>query len=704
MKNKNLLIIFFCFALVILPLKQAWAFIFDWLGEKVVKGIAGIIRFFTKFIHELLFFINIDLLAKIVNYVATLNPFKDDVQYRDEGGQTKTVMSPVKVIWNILKNFAYILLVFSALFAGYEWLMGKDANAKRLIFNIIIVALLISFTFVLVREAFLVVYGFEKGITGGNSNQIGTIIAASLWQKNPFTEIDSFANSLASQQRDNEEIFISLASAIGYIFIIVFDMLILIILFITAVLFIIRYLMIIFLGGTSSIALATLAFPEFKGALGQVFANLKFWNTWLEYFIRWLLVIPIFVILVILGNALKENTLGQIQAQSVKSDLIEFMMLLLMLEGWYIISIIIANKISKGAANLGKAAATAAMLTVGGLTTKGLMSAVGPRIGNILSKTGGEVEERFAGRGFLGSWVSQKIGKPVKKAGEDMLKRRYELEAKAIKSRISTIDEQLRREKDPEKQAKLTDQLVQLTKRYENVPYVLKQINEEIGKMSRMSFEKIATNKDAISLLAGADKPQELREKVISQVDKLSKGTLRNILGDRELLEVWSKLSLDVSNAFIDKLGKELSDADVIEQLTKEEIRNLIPGLPGNFQKAINRLSKGFVEAATKKDLEAVSNALASLSEDVWRQPENIDKALRGYELNDQEIKESLKNALTRSTKPEIIINTLRSAPKGDPIRRTLSLLTDTEINEIERILTPQLKNKLETIILEESA
>jgi hypothetical protein len=702
MKNKIKNIILFLIILsLVFPLKESKAGIVEWIKGKVetmgnfLRGVANCARnpflcalsYFTyaitKAVHWVLAWFNNQILAPLVGSAATLNPFyKEDPK------------SPVVVIWNILKSFAYILLVFSALTAAYEWLIGDDASAKRLIFNIIVVALIISFTFVIVRETFFVVRSLEEGITNHQSNQLGTLIAASLWQKDPFETIHNITNQIETEASSRY-----LIQAVFYIFIVVFDMITFIILTMILLLFIVRYIMMILLAGTSSVAAASLTFPEFKNipALGEMMSQFRFATTWLEYFVRWLLVVPLFVILVILGNILKENTLAQIGTP----DFIEFVVLLFMLGSWYIISIIIANRISKGTGALAKGLATAALLTLGGIAARGLMTTVQGTIGGILSKVGGGLQEGVGVGGTFGwrSWVGQKIGKPVKEAGEKMIERRYKLDAEAVKARIKTIDEQLRKETEPEKIQVLTSQLANLTQQFRNVPYVLKSINEEIGAMSRSSFAKIAGSKEALSLIAGKEVPQATREKVIGQIEKLKRGEIRVLTSDAEWLKNLQNLSPDIANAFVEKIGEELKESETIELLTKEDIRRAIPELPENLRRTLNFISKGFVNAILEKNIENISNAMASWDKNVWT-PENTEKinnVLRS-QLSEDEIKASILETIKKTeNRSAIIRGALREAP-GGPLRTILGRLTDKERDELKKLLTPQDQATLEAI------
>jgi len=729
MKNNRLIILFLVFLILIFPLERVYAAIFlpilagitivggvlawlsgksvlNWLTDNVAKAIVGIIWLLAQLFHKLLWLINNSLLSQAINGVSQLNPF-----IGKNGQETE---SPVAIIWNILKSFAYIILVFSALAAGYEWLMGDDTSAKRLIFNIIIVALIISFTYVLVKEAFLVIDSLESGLSGysvennqtiSNSKIIGTIISASLWQGNPFEMVEKITKEVGSGE--NKEVIRYLAEAVGYIFIIALDMIIFIILIITLFLFVARYVIFIFLAGTSSAAIASLTFPEFKGVLGKIMSEFRVFETWLDYFVRWLLVIPIFVILIILGNILKENVLTQIAGSSAnKISFEEFIILFILLTAWYLISIKIAVKLSGIVGTFAKGVATAALLTVGGIAGKIAARTVQGKVGGILSKVGGNLQEKVGTGGLLGwkSWVGQKIGKPIKETGEKMIERRYGLEAESAKGTIGSIDEQLRKETDPAKIQNLTSRLSQLTQKYKGNDYVLKSINESIKKMSPYSASKILTSGENFKALASPDAPQETREAVIGLLDKLKKGDLKKMAGDTEWLGALKEVSPDVADAFVDKIGKEFKETDGLEIISKDDVRGFISKLEkdDNLRKTINNVTKGFTNALLEKNIENIeniSNTMASWDKDVWT-PENTEKTnnILRSQLSEDEIKLSILETIRKTeNRGAIIRGALREAP-GGPLRTILGRLTDKERDELKKLLTPEDQATLEAI------
>jgi hypothetical protein len=780
MKNKELIILFLAFLIIIYPLEEVLAFgwndiknkwneFTNWIGNfgrKVADSIKGLgdclnnfvfcgtslfIYAITWVIHHFLWTINLGLLAPITDLVSKLNPF--------EGINNPKIASklPVVVIWDILKNFAYIFLVFSALAAGYEWLLGDDASAKRLIFNIIVVALIISFTFVLVAESFLVIKKIEDGIIGdviGNVKEkgignvkkegIGTFFVSSLWQQNPFDIIRDITKVIDDQNSGFRYLF----EAMGYVFIIVFDMITFIILLFLIFLFIARYIIMIFLAGTSSVAVATLTFPEFKGALGQIMSGFRVFDTWLDYFVRWLLVVTIFVFLIILGNILKENTLEQLSnlglpvststtsyvppennfAQIISINilnaatsspnanpnqnnkgvdpllkLVQFVVLFLLLISWYLISIIIANRISRSLGTLAKGIATAILLALGGVAGKLLLTATQGTIGGVLSNIGKKIEEGVGVGGRFGwrSWVGQKIGRPIKETGEEMIKKRYGLETEAIKTRISNIDEQLRKTTDPGQIQKLTSQLYQLVQQYKGNDYVLKSINESIKRMSPYSASKILASDENLRALGSSDVPQETREAVIGLVDKLRKGDLKKMAGEARWMSTLREISPDVTHTFIEKISKEFKETDVLDIISKDEIRGFISKLEkdDNLRKTLNNVSKGFINALLERNIEQISNAMASWDKDIWT-PENTEKInnVLKSQLSEDEIKASILETIRKTENRSAMIRGALREAAGGPLRTILGRLTDKERDELKKLLTPQDQATLEAI------
>jgi hypothetical protein len=700
MKNKKFIVIFIIFLILFFPLGQSYASLFDFLlnpGAETAKflaqAISFIIRQLTKGIHTILNGIN-QIVASIIDRLSVLDPFENPQ------GTQQNPNPPAEVLWFVFKNFAYILLVFSALAAGYEWILGEESAAKKLIFNIIIVALIINFSFLLVKESFNIVRQIEIGLQGGGYGVIGTMIYASFWQEDPFKLIPQIVGNIQN------EIEKSLLETIGYIGIIIFDMLLFIILSIFGALYAVRFVMLMFLIATSSIAFASLTFPQFKGTLGEIMSGFKVFGTWFGAFIRWLLVIPIFAMFVIWGNILKANVLsGATTAARVTwTEFFQFVLLFFVLGGWYIVSMIVANKISKGVSGFAKGLATAFLLALGGIAAKGLITTTQGTVGGILSKVGGGLQEKIGTGGLFGirSWIGQKIGKPIKEAGEKMIERRYGLEAESVKETIGRIDEQLRKETDPNKIQNLTSQLSQVIQKYKGNNYVLKSINESIKKISPYSTSKILASAENLKAFASPDVPQETREAVIiGLVDKLRKGDLKKMAGDTGWLGALREISPDVGNAFLDKMNKEFKETDGLEIISKGDVRDFVSTLEkdDNLRKTLNNITKGFVDSLLEKNIENISNAMTSWDKDIWK-PENTEKInnILRSQLSEDEIKASILETIKKTENRSAIIRGALKESSDGLLRTTLGRLTDKEREELKKLLTPQDQATLEAI------
>lgn len=604
-----------------------WDFIFGGpigVAYKLITGenlAISIISWIFQGFHYLLVWINNSLIAPLIDIFSQLDPFKNNVTYIDPKGRPINAPSPIGIIWNILRNFAYIILIFSALSAGFEWLMGQDASAKKLIFNIIIVALMINFTFVLIEEAFKTVKSIEDGLTGGASGQVGTMMAASLWQRDPFEQIAKISQQMVGAGWGG--IPKALAEILGYAFIIGLDMIIFTVLLVTLVLFLVRYLMIIFLAGVSPIAVASLTFPEFKGIAGlsQVFSTTKVFDNWFGYLINWLLVVPIFVILVVLGNILTNNTLGQITAtSSPENRFFEFIIVLIILTGWYSISLIVARKLSKGISEWAEKLAKTILAGTGLLIGAGLTALAGPAVGSVLSKAGNFMVSKVPVSPWT-VWMA-KPGMWAKRAGEELAKKRSEPMAEVAGSRMKLYREQLEKAKDDQERAEAIKNMVSLIQgRYvKGNRYALEKVVNEMDKIPAKDFEKIATNKDAISTLLNSDLPDEAVEKIRKKITGLSDKTKLQILTDENLLPIYQNAA-KIQADFLEEIGK-IEGSKMIEALSKakpEAMSAIMKMAKQNpeLQRTLDKATKGFYSALVKGEAKAVANAISKLGEDV---------------------------------------------------------------------------------------
>jgi hypothetical protein len=409
---------------------------------------------------------------------------------------------------------------------------------------------------------------------------------------------------------------------------------------------------------------------------------------------------------VLLCNITKENILDQLKLFGAVSQFIQFVMLFFGFTACYAGAIFAAIKLGGVVAAFGASLTTGAFAKIGGLAAKGLMRSASGKIGGFLVKTGEKLQEKVGVGGMFGwrSWISQKIGGRVQEVGKRMIERRYGLEASAIKERIGAIDEQLRKETDPTKIQNLTSQLAQLVKRYQNNPYVLKSINEEIGRMSPLSFGKIARDANALQALANPEVPQETREKVIDRIEKLRKDDLKKMAGDANWLSIIKNLSPDVADALVEKIGKELKETDGLEIISKDEVRDIIPQLPENLQKTLNNVTKGFLNALLEKNLENISNAMSTWDEDVWLKLGNTEKINHLFKprLTNEEMKTVILQTIRKSKNRGIFVTAASRENMGGLLRKTFASMSEQEINDLKNLLNPQDKASLDTIILEE--
>jgi chorismate mutase len=577
MKNKKFIILFLVLLLLLLPFEETYGqslweetkatiasilsnlFSLDILagcGTSLVLCVIVLIAYLLIIVfHLLLYFINNYVLANLVNFASVLDPFAGT------HGQ-----SPALIAWQVLQGFGFIILVFSALGAAYEWLLGDDATAKRMIFNIILVALLISFTFTLIQGAFYGVRNFENGITGGQSRYIGTIMSVSLWQRNPFGIVgDLTANISVSGSRLGAALlglmsgggvgavvgFLApsaaltgiaklLVQTISYIFIILFDMGMFIILVVALTLFIVRYLYIIALTAVSPIAVATSVLPEFQKApfLKTIFSKLHLAGDWLELLVKWLLVVPIFVIFVLLCNITKENILANINLVNL-NDFVQYVMLFLGFGTCYALSIHAAVSLGGGAAAWARGIATTALFTVGGAAAGAFMYYTKGKAGQFMARMGKAIEEKVGTGGLLGlrSLISQRFGRTIREKGEEWIKARYGVDAEAAKLQVESINEQLKRATDPAQIANLAGQLTKLVQQFRGNDYVLKSINESLKGMSSESAAKILSQQGFLQIIGEPETTQETRAAIAELIRKVSAEDAGRLASNQSFLQ-----------------------------------------------------------------------------------------------------------------------------------------------------------------------
>jgi hypothetical protein len=674
------------------------------LAELIIKALTLLIELIAKGFHYGFRLIHY-ILAFAVDSVSNLNPFDET------GGQ----QPPAEAFFNVLTTFGYILLIFLALLAAFEVLFEENASAVRIIFAIFIAAFLIVFAFTFVKEAFFVVKKIENGIAGSGL-RLGSFIFVTMWPSDPFELIDKITKNI---DIDNEFLK-SLIRVGGYIFVLVIDMITIILLFVTLFLFIYRYIIIIFLAATSSIAIATLAIPEGKGRFSQFLSGFRYFESWFNSVVRWLLVIPVFVILIIAGNIVRENvfaqlanisspTAGDLSANEGINLFVQFILIYFLLTIWYIFSLNVANNLSRGAAKMAAGIAVTGLSLIGGLAATGLMAASGATVGKVLTKTGGALEEKVGAGGTLGwrSWVGQKIGKPTREMGEKMLEKRYNLDAAAARSRIKNIDREIAKTTDPTKEKLLLNQFGNLIKQFQNNPYVLKNIQEELKTTSTYLGGKILSEPTILMTLGGPQSPIEARGTVIDLINKTKDSDLKKIINDISWLNIFPLLSNDVQNAILEKMQKEFNETDAIQFVSDTKKLNLLrdPRFQ-NLRQRLNMISKGFVDGLITGTVDNISDALSQFSENFWEYPKiskNIYDIFKTQGFSSDNIQKIFLETIEKSppNRQITIIRSIRKAedqpegelrtlmrnafntPRGQNLKRSLTITARNSTNFI---------------------
>jgi hypothetical protein len=494
-----------------------------------------------------------------------------------------------------------------------------------------------------------------------------------------------------------------LVQTVSYIGIILFDMGMFIILVVTLTLFIVRYLYIIALTAVSPIAVATSVLPEFQKApfLKTIFSKLHLAGDWLELLVKWLLVVPIFVILVLLCNITKENILANINLVNL-NDFVQYVMLFLGFGTCYALSIHTAVILGGGAAAWARGIATTALFTVGGAAAGAFMYYTKGKAGQFMARMGKAIEEKVGTGGTLGlrSLISQRFGKAIREKGEEWIKARYEVDAEAAKARVESINKKLERTTDPTQIANLTDQLTKLVQQYRDNDYVLNQIREAIRGISPTSAGKLLSDSGFLQEMAGSKASYEDRETIIELINKARERDVRNLANKTSFLNNLQGLAPQVIEAFGERVGQVFRERDVIDFMIDPNRINALQNLP-QLRDRLNGASKGFLEAVINKNVNEAANALSLLSRDFWQEPGSTTKIyniLQNRQFQPYAIRTTFLDAIGKSSIPEEILsaalrenrqqgpvrNMLRNAfsmPRGQQLKASLSTEAQKRIN-----------------------
>ncbi len=630
-----------------------------WLANMIVEALSWLVEGITKLITGIINLLN-KLFAIAADYLHELNPFQEDKN------------SPIQLLWNILKGFAYIIFSFSILAAGFMWILENESAALGLIFNLIIVALLINFTYTLIKEAFLVVYTLEKGLTKSSitseqkSVGIGSLIYASLWQKDPVSSIQKTVREFKFQS-----FWLKIGTTvITNVFLVIFAMATFVMLVLLSALLLARYILLIFFTAVSPIAIVSLALPRFqKAPIGRILSQFNIFEPWLEKLVNWLIIVLIFVLLAILGNTLKDSTFGQIKIEAGDlGDAVEFIMVFALILGWYVVDIYIAVNLSGVIGKTAVGFAFGTLMTTGALAAKGLRGATGRvagyRAGAFLKWTGGLIERlpvNFATAGLI-NWAAK-----LKEKGEIMQRGVMEPEAVAAQfktasniERLRELRRQLEQAKTPAEREKIENQIKGLIssmgniiQKYSNNPYILEKVIGEFEKSPQFVFEEIFKNRDLAEKFISPNLPPEAQKIIADKIRNLSKDVTENFL-QREWLDIFKNAGRETQRGLVDAVEK-LDEDTAISKLKDVELK--VEDLEHPIIKAINKKTKGLIEAAVKGELEKVQTALAKLDISVWENIENIQDLLNKYMPG--EVNKAIWGAFTKNPS-NVLKGTLR--------------------------------------------
>jgi len=287
-----------------------------WRAYQSAGGVTGIVLNLAVFLSEIalsatsaLFQWLSQLAAVVINIFIALNPFGE--------------YGAASILWEFFKNISYVAIVFLALIAGFEWILNREDEAKRMLFGILIIAFLINFTFILAKEIFMAIWYLQIGILqsaglyqGGNISSLGDLIYASLSlvppkemvvrMKDVMTPMIESSEVPESVNKANLEKALTIAVQLLAILLnVVYSL----IMWVFAGISIGRFLIISFLVGVLPLACIAYTTPWFRGK----------WGEWWQMFLTWNFNILILIILILIGVSLIATYQGKFNEQNLAS-------------------------------------------------------------------------------------------------------------------------------------------------------------------------------------------------------------------------------------------------------------------------------------------------------------------------------------------------------------------------------------------------
>jgi len=381
------------------------------------------------------------LAATIINVFISLNPFAD--------------YGAASLLWEFFKNIAYVVIVFLALIAGFEWILNREDAARRLLLGLLLIAFLINFTFVLAKEIFMAIWYLQIGILqsanlgGEKDSQFGSLLYAALSIVPPTEVANKIVNELspriAQQVQEqgagagsvhNVQVAINISGRLLGIFL---NAIYSIIMFMFAGIAIGRFLILSFLVGVLPLACVAYTTPWYKSK----------WDEWWKMFFTWNVNILILIPLILIGIALiaTQGSFNEVKIQELFLNPVTTRPFgTLTGDAALIIAIVIRSIFI---------ALYFCFVVVVALTWGGRAADYGYRFGKWLwgSVIGGAL--LWAGKEVAGKPALDKLGSGLEKLGDTLAMSRFGV-FRSLGARVKDLGEGLRKpvKKDIEAQAK----------------------------------------------------------------------------------------------------------------------------------------------------------------------------------------------------------------------------------------------------------
>jgi hypothetical protein len=550
----------------------AWYFLRGGLVG-IALDILNLISYVVLPITDFFFRILSQLAATLINVFISLNPFAD--------------YGAASILWEFFKNIAYVVIVFLALIAGFEWILNREDAARRLLLGLLLIAFLINFTFVLAKEIFMAIWYLQIGILqsanlgGEKDSQFGSLLYAALSIVPPTEVANKIVNELspriAQQAQEqgagagsvhNIQVAINISGRLLGIFL---NAIYSIIMWMFAGIAIGRFLILSFLVGVLPLACVAYTTPWYKSK----------WDEWWKMFFTWNVNILILIPLILIGIALiaTQGSFNEVKIQELFLNPVTTRPFgTLTGDAALIIAIVIRSIFI---------ALYFCFVVVVALTWGGRAADYGYRFGKWLwgSVVGGAL--LWAGKEFAGKPVLDKLGSGLEKLGDTLARTPGWLGGplRSLGVRVKDLGEGLRKpvKKDIEAQAKAIWEQIK-----DKSPEEIAQIIQRYPAALQKEIAKLAENEK--------DEDELLQVAANLNLQQLAKtGVLKNLCGKKlrcqltrlvtaqTIEERASALAglvqeLNWRTANLSHLNKVLTNAGVTkEEERRQLITNLLP-------------------------------------------------------------------------------------------------------------------------------